>query len=337
MTMTVLPVLIDLAAAVSSVLLITGLVRLRRRGSGGQVHDAMEGAFLAGGPGRAVDAAIAGMQAEGRLIVGGPGIVMLRPSEARNAVELAVVQGHAAAPSGALHTLRHAVMRSRAVQELGDALAARGLLVPPAAARRYTRWGSIQGVLGFIGVPLSFILAISLTVNDSATGFGFSAAPFSVPLVFVVSAVIGLVCATVARKRITKSGQTALRSFRTQYAHATSADYLVALGGLRALPDPLLRRQLLLAGRMPSARGFGAGQDSVLAPIWCASAAVGSGCGASTDNSPGGGGGGGCGSGSSGCGSGGSSCGGSSGSSCGSSSGGSSCSSSSGSSCGSSS
>lgn len=72
--MTVLAVVIALAVVVSSVLLIRGVRRLRGRAGGApaQVHDVLEGAFLAGGPGRVVDAVIAGMQADGRLTIGGP-------------------------------------------------------------------------------------------------------------------------------------------------------------------------------------------------------------------------------------------------------------------------
>ncbi|WP_327233837.1 TIGR04222 domain-containing membrane protein [Streptomyces sp. NBC_01317] len=317
--MTVLPVVIALAVAVSSVLLISGVVRLRGRGTPTPVHDVLEGAFLAGGPGRVVDAVIAGMQADGRLTVGGPGIVALRPSDARNAVELAVMQEHATAPSGALHTLRRAVMRGEAVQRVGDALAARGLLIPPAEARPYARWGLIQGILSVIGVPFSFVVAAVLTVN-SDPGDGLPLALFALPPLMIVSAFVGLICAGRARSRLTGAGQTALKDFALRDPSSTDPARLVATGGLRALPDEELRQQLGAASRVrPEDALLPTAIATATVTTWCAGATPGAGCGASTDRSSHGGHGGGCAA-SGGCGGGGSdggasSCGG--GSSCG--------------------
>ncbi|WP_392673335.1 TIGR04222 domain-containing membrane protein [Streptomyces sp. LN785] len=75
--MNTVALVVTLGVAVSSVLLIVGISNARR-GPGGPVHDLYEVAFLNGGPGRVVDAAIAAMQADGRLTVGGPGIVSVR-------------------------------------------------------------------------------------------------------------------------------------------------------------------------------------------------------------------------------------------------------------------
>ncbi|MFE2036949.1 TIGR04222 domain-containing membrane protein [Streptomyces scopuliridis] len=118
---------VPLAVVVSSVLLIAGVVRSRGGVTGTPaVHDVWEAAFLGGGPGRVVDAALAGMRADGRLAIGGPGIVAVLQPAAHHPVERAVLQEHAMAPSGALHALRLAVMRAPA-EQVGDALAARGL------------------------------------------------------------------------------------------------------------------------------------------------------------------------------------------------------------------
>lgn len=295
--MTILPVLIDLAAAVSSVLLIVGVVRLRGRGTPGPVHDVLEGAFLAGGPGRVTDTALAAMQADGRLVVADPGIVALRHPLAHNAVEHSLIQAHAAAPSGALRPLRHAVMLGRAVQEVGDGLAARGLLVAPDQARTYTRWGAIQAVAGFVGVPFSFVLAAMWTMGRASAAS--LVATYSLPPVMIVTVIVGLSCAAVARNRVTRAGRDALRDFRARFALSTHPAFLVAAGGLPALPDPVLRQHLLTASRNPAGDDFTRAHQSAGSPaLWCASSTPGSG--------------GGCGSG------GGSSCGGgSSGSSCG--------------------
>ncbi|MCP3820905.1 TIGR04222 domain-containing membrane protein [Streptomyces sp. A3M-1-3] len=324
--MNVVAVLCYLALGASSVALIAGLAGARRNGpSGGHVHDVMEGAFLAGGPARVVDTAIVAMATDGRLSIGGPGIVSVHPySAVREPVERAVLDAHAEAPSGALHTLRFAVMRSPAVQEIGDGLAARGLMAAPRENRKWRIWGLAQAVGCFLGFPLAFVLTIVQFVDEDPFDAGF---PFIVLVApaLIGGAVTGAVCAGIAKSRITRAGQQALREYRTAQAYATHPAVLVGTQGLGALPDPLLRAQLVAAARERRAAARSTGGDDAAAGVvvWCAA------------SSPGGGGG--CGGGGGGRG-GGSSC--SSGSSCGSGSSGSSgssCSSSSGSSCSSSS
>ncbi|MFI1397024.1 TIGR04222 domain-containing membrane protein [Streptomyces sp. NPDC020681] len=321
--MIVLAVLVYLAVGASSVALIAKVGASGRSRTGGVLHDVYEAAFLGGGPARVVDAALAGLHADGRLVIGGPGIVSVRQAAARDLVERAVFDQLAAAPTGALHTLRLAVMRSHAVQEIGDGLAARGLMVLPGSNRSLTGWGLTQGVLCLIGFPVSFVLTI------------IAGKPLFLALVMPVligGLVIGFVTAARARRRITSAGRDALRSYTAQYATAYSAANVVALYGLRAVPDPALQAQLMAAARIPAARthsthsAYSSSDPYTAAVVWCAgsSPGSGSGCGGSSGSSCGG--------------SSGSSCSGSSGgSSCSSSSGGSSCSSSSGSSCSSSS
>ncbi|MER5362284.1 TIGR04222 domain-containing membrane protein [Streptomyces sp. NPDC002785] len=330
--MNTLAVLMDLGIVVSSVLLIVGVTRARG-GSGGSVHDLFEVAFLNGGPGRVVDTALTAMQTDGRLAIGGPGIVAVQQVDARDPVERAVLQEHAMAPTGALHTLRHAVMRHPAVQEIGDGLAARGLLTAPAANRTWGRWGVAQGLVCLLAIPVSVPII------------------FKVLPALLVGIPIGFVCAGLARGRVTRAGRQAAEAYRTAHAYNPHPAHLVATHGLRALPDPVLRAQLMATARMrPAGRPLLSGSRSssssdssgmfVAPAVWCAGTGPGRGsCGSSHDGGSSSGGGG-CSSGSS-CGSGsscssGSGCGGSSGSSCSSSSG-SSCSSSSGSSCSSSS
>ncbi|MFD4942142.1 TIGR04222 domain-containing membrane protein [Streptomyces sp. NPDC058409] len=336
--MNTLAVLMDLGIVVSSVLLIVGLTRARG-GSGGPAHDLFEVAFLNGGPGRVVDTALTAMQTDGRLTIGGPGIVAVQQVDARDPVERAVLQEHAMAPSGALHTLRDAVMRHPAVQEIGDGLAARGLLVPPTASRTWLRWGIAQGLVCLLAIPLTVVMTAVQSMSDYAADMDFS-----VPFIFkvlpflLVGFPIGFVCAAVARGRVTKAGRRAAEAYRTAHAYDPHPAHLVATHGLRALPDPVLQTQLIAAARMrpagrPLRSGSGSSSDSsglfVAPAVWCAGTGPGNGSCGSSNGSGSSGGGGGCSSGSS-CGSG-SSC--SSGSGCGGSSG-SSCSSSSGSSCG---
>ncbi|MFE0652680.1 TIGR04222 domain-containing membrane protein [Streptomyces sp. NPDC059534] len=335
------------AGVTGIVLLVTRVVR-SRRGSGGPVHDRYEAAFLTGGPARVVDTALAGLQADGRIAIGGPGIVAVVRPTAHDPVERAVLHEHAAAPHGALHHLRLAVMRHPAVQEIGDGLAGRGLLVDPASRRSILRW---CGVLGF-GAFLLFPVTGVLTIVDFATSTEASVPLFvkTLPLLFACG-VTAISCAAVSAKRITPAGLRALSAYGQGHSHVADAGHLVALLGLRAVPDPVLREQLLAAarvngpprrrGRRPSPASYSS-VDAValgVAAEWCAEN---SGCGAGTDSGSGSGSGSGGGSCSSGscssgsCSGGGSGCGSSGGSSCSSSSG-SSCSSSSGSSCSSSS
>ncbi|MFH8473557.1 TIGR04222 domain-containing membrane protein [Streptomyces sp. NPDC018000] len=328
--MNALAVLVDLGVVVSSVLLIVGLARARG-GSGGSVHDLFEVAFLNGGPGRVVDTVLTAMQTDGRLAIGGPGIVAVQQVDARDLVERAVLQEHAMAPSGALHTLRYAVMRHPAVQEIGDGLAARGLLAVPAARRTWCRWGIAQGLVCVLAIPVSFVVTATQVMAEVSPDVGFS-----VPFVFkvlpalLVGSPIGFVCAVVARGRVTKAGRRAAEAYRTAHAYNPHPAHLVATRGLRAHPDPALQAQLSAAARMrPAGRPLLSGSRSssssdssgmfVAPAVWCAGTGPGNGsCGSSHDGGSSSGGGG-CSSGSS-CGSG-SGCGGSSGSSCSSSSG----------------
>ncbi|MFE5511393.1 TIGR04222 domain-containing membrane protein [Streptomyces sp. NPDC056529] len=323
-----------LVAAVAVALLVTRVVR-SRGGSGGPVHDRYEAAFLDGGPARVADSAFAALQADGRIAVGGPGVVAVVRPTARDLVERAVLQEHAAAPHGALHHLRLAVMRHPAVQEIGDGLAERRLLVDPAARRVTNRWCVVVGVAAFVLFPVSFFL----TIADFAVDDGFSV-PFAfkvVPALFAMGAA-AVVCGTASAGRVTPAGRRALAAYGRERGHLADAGHLVALHGLRALPDPVLREQLLAAARVNGPRRPGGGGRSRPSPhhssssssgadalgvvaVWCADSGS---CG-----SGGGGGGGSCSSGS--CSSG--SCSGGGAGGCGGSSGSSSCSSSSSSSC----
>jgi uncharacterized protein (TIGR04222 family) len=315
--MTLLALAVYLAVGVSSVLLIVRVSAARpaARATGAQVHDVYEAAFLAGGPARVVDAALVALHADGRLAVGWPGVLsVLRPA-AHDPVERAVFTELASAPDGALHTVRLRTMRNAAVQEVGDVLAARGLIVPPSppAVARLATWGLVQAVVCVIGVPVSIVVTVVQHVGDPflepGTPFVFLVFP-----VLVAGAVIGGLQAGRVRRRLTPAGLRALSSYRAGHARPGTPAEAVALRGLRGVPDPVLRTALTGA---PRHRAASAGHGGGAAPgtyyvadgggAWCAG------------SSPGSGGSGSCGS-SSGCGgSGGSSsrCGGSSGSSCG--------------------
>lgn len=320
--MVVLVVLVYLAVAASSVALL--LRSSGRSAHAGPVQHFYEAAFLSGGPARVVDSALAELHADGRIVIGGPGIVSVRHPLAHDPVDRAVFDQLAAAPTGALHTLRREVMRHPAVQEIGDDLAARGLMTPPGENRGPRRWGCALALVCVLALPATFIVAIATLVETEGDSSSLQFLGMIFPAL-VAGVVIGLVVSARARRRITTAGRDALRVYRTQYATLCSAGHLVALNGLRAVPDPALQAQLTAAARTPGTSSHSSSGLSDYVALWCAGASPGSGCGGSSCGSSTG----------SGCASsGGSSCGSSSGSSCGGSSGGSSCGSSSGSSCG---
>lgn len=344
-----LAVAVWIGVITSSVSLLRGLRQSQppSLGPAPRLHDLSEAAFMAGGPGAVVDAALVSLLCDGRMLVGGPGIVQVRPGvRAADPAQRAVLQAHQGAPSGWLYQIRYAAMRDPAVQETGDALAARGLIATPGGRHRWLRHGVVQAVVCAVGLVLSLPLSFLGFVLQQDSG------SFHVPFVVEVfpvllgGIVLGSIGASRARQRITPAGAAALRHIRAHYRADLSPYVQTSLFGLRGLRDPYLREQLVPAARgtrlaaaeshtrsSSSESSWLAGAE-VAAVVWCASSdgggSGGSSCGSSGGSS--------CSSGS-GCGSSGSSCGGggSSGSSCSSGSSGSSCGSSSSSSCGSSS
>ncbi|MFK3732735.1 TIGR04222 domain-containing membrane protein [Streptomyces sp. NPDC088090] len=320
-------------AGAAAVARLVVLARRGRGGSGGPVRDVYEAAFLGGGPGRVADTALAAMHLDGRIVVGGPGVVAVVRRTAHDPVERAVLDLHAAAPSGSLRLLRLGVMTHPAVQEIGDDLAARGLLTVPGPRRVLRRWCVGVALAAFLMLPVSAVI----TVVEFSSSDGPSV-PFFVKLLplFFVCFVTALVCGTTSTRRLSTAGIEALAAYRR--AHGYGGVHTVALGGIRALSDRDLWERLREAARP---QGYGtprAGRASspsssdasaaAAVVLWCGGAATGGGDGWGPDSGSGcGGGGSSCSSsscGSSSCGSSSSSCGSSSSSSCGS-SGGSSC------------
>ncbi|MEV6953419.1 TIGR04222 domain-containing membrane protein [Streptomyces sp. NPDC051183] len=326
--MTLLALAVWIGVIVSTVLLFRGLRSSRPAGHGPapRLHDLSEAAFIAGGPGNVVDTALVSMLVDTRMVGGGgPGIVQVRPgARASDPAERAVLQAYRDAPSGWLYQVRYAAMLDPAVQEVGDALAARGLISPPGSGRRWRRWGVAQAVVCGVLVPLSLPLTFLAIALGSGPGVPFAVMVFPVLL---GGTVMGAAGAARAGQRVTPAGQAALREIRAHHLGDRTPHVQIALFGLRGLHDPYLRQQLVPAARgtrlaaaqsrSRPTRHHTTGSDTswpaagaeAIPVVWCAGSDSGSGGG-----SPGGG----CGSGSS-CGSSGSSCG-SSGSSGGSSS-----------------
>ncbi|GDY57326.1 hypothetical protein SVIO_079490 [Streptomyces violaceusniger] len=258
--------LVYLAVAVSSVVLISGTVRARRREVPGQVHarahDLLEAAFLAGGPGRVADTVISAMYADGRLAIGDPGVVSVRQPVARGPVEEELLRLCAISPHGGLNWLRRELMRSPAVQAIGDQLAERGLMVRPDALRFWHGLARLQVGLCFAGTFLGIAMAVNITDSDE------------LPLILKIAPalfigfLVGGICAGAGKRRLTGTGQRALATYRRDSGvgirRARSVGHpatvpvavVVALTGAAALADdPLLRAQLLDAQKVPAASG----------------------------------------------------------------------------------
>ncbi|MFC8131686.1 TIGR04222 domain-containing membrane protein [Streptomyces sp. NPDC057302] len=315
--MEILSLCFALLVAASSAGLLVGVSRIRQAAPArpdarhGAVFDPLEAAFLAGGPGRVADAAIAALHEDGRLVVAFPGVVAIQSPEVRNPVEGAVLQAHATAPSGALHWLRIGVMRSPAVQAIGDTLARRGLMVRPEALVRLRRRKFRHNALIFAG----FILVVGVIAVEDGDGPSWDPVSTSTIVLiaaWVIGALVGQLCGRATRTRLTATGRTALAEYRAAGAHVSGAAHRVAVEGLVGVLDPELNAQLQAAHRVrpgrtaASSSSYASSGTSTIA--WCGggdgggSACGGSGCGSS--------GGGGCGGGSSSCGGSGGGCGG---------------------------
>ncbi|MBH5337500.1 TIGR04222 domain-containing membrane protein [Streptomyces pactum] len=297
-----------LGPATLAVALGTALSRSRSGAAGGRVHGVLEAAFLAGGPGRVADTVICRMHADGRVAVGEPGVLAVLRPVAGEPAEQALLDLHARFPTGALAPLRAALMRSAAVQQIGDRLAARGMLVPPAVGRRWNR--AAKGLLGLAGLCAAATLLDGRLPGDVWPGDSGLPAFLAVLPGLVVATVVAAQCARVSRRRITRAGRLALAAYTrtTSFATpgpdeppwrhrpdpvagpvATGAGVVVALGGVTALDDPVLRDQLLgvhlpragreLPGTSPLTDpgllsvedGDGSGGDDLPEPSWCGS------------------------------------------------------------------
>ncbi|MDG4866171.1 TIGR04222 domain-containing membrane protein, partial [Streptomyces sp. T-3] len=245
------------------------------------------------GPGRVVDASLAALHEDGRMRIAGPGIVAVLRAEARNPVEAAILEVHAAAPSGALHWLRIGVMRHGAVQSIGDRLKARGLMANPQDMGSLPRRGGTLALLSFLGFPAAIALtAVQFTQND--------APEFEVPLVVAVLPAIiagiigGIVIVSRAQRRVTPAGRAALQEFRRIYAYLPEAVFRVALTGLNGILDPQLRAQLVPASRhRVTARSSSSDGGLYAAGVtvdvnWCGGGDGGSSCGSGGGSSCGG-------------------------------------------------
>ncbi|MFE0424591.1 TIGR04222 domain-containing membrane protein [Streptomyces sp. NPDC058953] len=271
-------------------LLVEGVTthRRHRRGHGTKVsiEDTYDAAFLGGGPLRAVDAALASMSADGRILITEPGIVTVERAEAVDAVERAVLDAAENVPDGALNTLRHTAARYPAVQRIGHGLAEKGLMLAPAPDRRLIhRWGSFQAQLFFAGI----LVSIAVT----AAGYLGEWKDVDGPFVLytgpglLVGLIVSALVADKASDRLTGAGAVALAVHRRNFKHASTPSGRVAVLGLKGVEDTTVRKLMAAAAGVAvvglvAVPAVAADQQ---AASWCgANGDDGKSCGGSVDN-----------------------------------------------------
>jgi uncharacterized protein (TIGR04222 family) len=273
---------IALAVATAFALFVRLRLRAGRSGESARSLDIDEMAYLAGGPKRVVEAAVA------RLIE----VEALRPSRrgtvqatgtvvAQNAVDRAVLADASRRGRRTVNLLVPAVSRTEAVTGVGNRLIDLGLLVAPETAKSLLRLGV---------VPLGVVFAVGLVrwVNGLRIG-----APVGwLTLQLMITAVLAVLLVRHRDLQRTSEGDRVLQNARAGErtgGEKTSPDALlfggasglVALGGLTAHPDLAVRSALLHQPAVTS--GFAAGGSYSSSYSGCStgsSCSSGSSCGA---------------------------------------------------------
>jgi uncharacterized protein (TIGR04222 family) len=289
-----------LAIVVTTLWLVVARIACRsavpRATPGWTPQSVLEVAFLVGGPRRVVDTVISVMHEDERAqVVADQRLRVLRPVAA-NAVEREVIAACSPGWEGDLGQVRAAVMRSPAVQEIGNGLAARGLLHAPDSSRHWRlaakaqRWACVLTCIGLVAVNV---------VADRSAGEFEPVGVISVFVAAVVAAMIGRLLAP--RGRITAAGKGAVARLRRSNpwiregaeASGPAVSALVAIGGPRLLAPGPLRDELVASASASRRRATDSSGTSYYVPgevAWCGSAGGGgSGCGASTCGGSGGG------------------------------------------------
>jgi len=266
----------------------------------------LEAAFLVGGPRRVVDTVISTMHEDGRMQVIPHGRLQVLRPVAANSVEGAVLAACGPEWEAELKEVRATAMCSPAVQEIGDGLAALGLLYRPDSIRPWQLAARAQRLTCLV---TCFALFASAFVTRQATGPGGGPGAFTVVPLFigaVVTAIIGQFLAP--RGRLTTAGKRAVARLRQSNpwvperiaASGPAVPALVAIGGAEVLTPGPLRDELMASVAVAgtgrgSFGGSGSSSSSGSSPsdpgeaTWCGSSdSGGGGCGASTCGGSGG-------------------------------------------------
>ncbi|WP_197288479.1 TIGR04222 domain-containing membrane protein, partial [Nocardia sp. NRRL S-836] len=280
---------IGLALAV----LVAIVFRVRARAGGSQPVrslDMDELAYLAGGPKRVAETAVARLLTAGELRTSRRGAVQATGSaQARNPVDRAVLDDSRRYTNRTVNLMIPAVARDGAVTAIGGRLEELGLVVRPEVVKAARRNGS---VLLWLLLAVGLVRWVNGIVIDAPVGW--------LTLQLLITAVLIFVVTRRGKLVRTTKGDRALDAARTAGGRATGSDDaalvgaagLVALGGLTVYPDLAVRSSLLAAPAGMSSGYSGSSSGSSCSVSSSSSCSSGSSCGGGGGGGRGGGGGG---------------------------------------------
>ncbi len=222
--------------------------RVRARAGGSQPVrslDVDELAYLAGGPRRVVETAIARLLTAGELRTSRRGGVQATSSpQSRNPVDRAVVTDSQRYSSRTINLMIPAVAGDGAVTSIGRRLEELGLVIRPEVAKSARRNGSVL-------LWLLFAVGVARWVNgiviDAPVGWLSLQLAITLVLVFLVTRRGKLVRTTQGDRVLDAARSAGGRATGSDDAALVGAAGLVALGGLTVYPDLAVRSSLLAA------------------------------------------------------------------------------------------
>lgn len=256
---------IALAVATATVALPSALLlRSHRRAiaptrTGSGTPGLLEVAYLTGGPLRVADTVIIVMADDGRITVTADGMIKVLSPVTYDPVERALLKCCGDRWSCTIRGARMALLGAPAVRDIQSALVAGGLLAPSGpdpAGRR-------AGRLHTAGLTAATLMASALLLATRT---------YPVPLALLACVACGVALRLAIRVRWSRATPAGRRAARA--AHPTGPAGQVALEGPSALPDGILRDQLLRAAkpeRTDKSSGTGSGFGPMCSFTTCSS------------------------------------------------------------------
>lgn len=269
---------IGLALAVLVAIVVRMRVRAGHSTQPVRSLDIDELAYLAGGPRRVVETAIARLLAAGELRTSRRGTVQATTStQSKNPVDRAIVTDSQRYTNRTVNLMVPAMASDDAVTSIGRRLEDMGLVVNPDVAKSTLRKGSIA---------LWVLLVIGFARWINGIAIGADIGWLSLQLVIVTPVLIYLVSRRGKLVRTTK-GDRVLSEARTAGGRATGSDDLafagaaglVAFGGLGVYPDLAVRSSLLASSASSSTGYTSSGGSCSSGSSSCSSGGGGGGCG----------------------------------------------------------
>ncbi|MGW2085261.1 TIGR04222 domain-containing membrane protein [Streptomyces sp. NPDC001880] len=204
-------------------------------------------AFLAGGPHRVVDLALATMHLRRRLLLAHTGWVTVVDPEGRDEMERTVIRAIGPQGQSPIPLVRAAAATADAVRALADRLVAAGLALPGGAGTDVV--GAVRAVRGAALLVVAMGAAVLLMPGQE---HGPGGPVMSLLVWFGLPFALSVGCLAIARMEIhpysswaSPAGQRLLATNEVPAAGA-GRDVLAALAvrGVRAVADPVLRAAL---------------------------------------------------------------------------------------------